>query len=99
MNNKYIGSSVDVAIQQFENSNPEAKKLMEEQRLINSICSQIVKIRKEKGLTQNELGNIINTKQASISRLEKGNMNKFPTIEFLNRIANGLNKKLIIKFE
>ena len=72
---------------------------MEEQRLINSICSQIVKIRKEKGLTQNELGNIINTKQASISRLEKGNMNKFPTIEFLNRIANGLNKKLIIKFE
>ena len=57
MNNKYIGSLVDVAIQQFENSSPKAKKLIEEQRLINSVCSQIVKIRKEKSLTQNELRN------------------------------------------
>lgn len=72
---------------------------MEKRRLINFICSQIVKIRKEKGLMQNELKNITSIKQASILRLKKENMNEFPTIEFLNEIANRLNKKLVIKFE
>ena len=99
MNNKYIGSSLQDAINEFVENDPEAKELMERQKLINKISNSIIVIRQSQGLTQKELADIINTKQASISRLEKGNLNKFPTIEFLNRIANGLNKKLVIKFE
>ena len=99
MNNKYIGSSLQDAINEFVENDSEAKELMERQKLINKISNSIVAIRQAQGLTQKELADIINTKQASISRLEKGNLNKFPTIEFLNRIANGLNKKLVIKFE
>ena len=76
-----------------------AKELMEKQELINEISNNIIAMRQTQGLTQNELANIINTKQASISRLEKGNLNKVPTIEFLNRIAKVFNKKLIIRFE
>ncbi len=99
MNNKYIGSSLQDAINEFTANDNEAKELMERQKLINKISNSIVAIRQTQGLTQKELADIINTKQASISRLEKGNLNKFPTIEFLNRIANGLNKKLVIRFE
>lgn len=99
MNNKYIGSSLQDAINEFVANDNEAKELMERQKLINKISNSIVAIRQTQGLTQKELADIINTKQASISRLEKGNLNKFPTIEFLNRIANGLNKKLVIGFE
>ena len=98
-NNKYIGSSLDSVINEFTQNDIEAKELMEKQKLINSISNNIIAIRQKQGLTQNQLANIVNTKQASISRLEKGNLNKFPTIEFLNRIANGLNKKLVIRFE
>lgn len=99
MQNKYVGSSLNEAINDFVKNDLEAKELMKKQELINKISSNIVAIRQKNGLTQKELAEIINTKQASISRLEKGNLNKFPTIEFLNRIANGLNKKLVIKFE
>jgi len=99
MQNKYVGSSLNDAINDFVKNDLEAKELMKKQELINKISSNIVAIRQKNGLTQKELAEIINTKQASISRLEKGNLNKFPTIEFLNRIANGLNKKLVIKFE
>ena len=98
MINKYIGSSLNDAIEKFTNSDKEAQELMKKQELINEISNSIVAIRQMQGLTQQELANITNTKQSSISRLEKGNLNKFPTIEFLNRIANGLNKKLVIKF-
>ena len=93
MQNKYVGSSLNDAINDFVKNDLEAKELMKKQELINKISSNIVAIRQKNGLTQKELAEIINTKQASISRLEKGNLNKFPTIEFLNRIANGLNKK------
>ena len=99
MQNKYVGTSLNDAINDFVKNDLEAKELMKKQELINKISSNIVAIRQKNGLTQKELAEIINTKQASISRLEKGNLNKFPTIEFLNRIANGLNKKLVIKFE
>lgn len=99
MQNKYVGSSLNDAINDFVKNDLEAKELMKKQELINKISSNIVAIRQKNGLTQKELAEIINTKQTSISRLEKGNLNKFPTIEFLNRIANGLNKKLVIKFE
>lgn len=99
MINKYIGSSLQDTIKEFAENDIEAKELMEKQELINEISNNIIAMRQTQGLTQNELANIINTKQASISRLEKGNLNKLPTIEFLNRIAKVFDKKLVIKFE
>lgn len=99
MINKYIGSSLQDTIKEFTENDIETKELMEKQELINEISNNIIAMRQTQGLTQNELANIINTKQASISRLEKGNLNKLPTIEFLNRIAKVFDKKLVIKFE
>jgi ribosome-binding protein aMBF1 (putative translation factor) len=99
MSNKYIGSSLKDAINEFTKNDPEAQELMEKQKLINSISSSIVTFRQQQGLTQTELASSVNTKQASISRLERGNLNKLPTIEFLSGIAKALNKKLSIRFE
>lgn len=46
---------------------------MERQKLINEISNSIVTIRQTQGLTQKELADIANAKQASISRLKKWN--------------------------
>ncbi len=44
---------------------------MERQKLINEISNSIVTIRQTQGLTQKELTDITNAKQASILRLKK----------------------------
>lgn len=47
------------------------------------------------GLSQSQLGHQIGSTQAVISRFEAG---KFaPTVEFLNRLATALNKKIEIR--
>jgi len=71
----------------------EYKKLEPKYRLI----SQIIGMRVKKGLTQKELANRLDTKQSAIARLESGNYN--PTLEFLQRTAEALGRKLTINFE
>lgn len=44
-------------------------------------------------ITQKELAFILNTKQSSIARLERGLT--LPSLEFLNRIAKALNRELL----
>ena len=58
------------------------------------IISQMIKIRIEQGLTQKELADKIGTRQSNISRLESGEYN--PSLEFLKKVAIGLNKELIV---
>jgi transcriptional regulator with XRE-family HTH domain len=47
-------------------------------------------------LTQEALAERIGTRQCNISRLESGAYN--PSLEFLKKVARGLNKKLRISF-
>ena len=68
----------------------EYKSLRPEYKII----SQMIKIRIEQGLTQKELADKIGTRQSNISRLESGEYN--PSLEFLKKVAIGLNKELII---
>lgn len=71
----------------------EYKRLEPKYRLI----SQLIGIRIKKGLTQKELAKTLGTKQSAIARLESGNYN--PTLEFLQKTAKALGRKLIISFE
>lgn len=71
----------------------EYKKLEPKYRLI----SQIIGMRLKKDLTQKELADRLDTKQSAIARLESGNYN--PTLEFLQRTAEALGRKLTINFE
>ncbi|OGF82895.1 transcriptional regulator [Candidatus Giovannonibacteria bacterium RIFCSPLOWO2_01_FULL_46_13] len=56
------------------------------------IVSLLIRKRIQKGISQAELAERIGTKQSAISRFESGDYN--PTIDFLHKIANGLDSKL-----
>ena len=56
---------------------------------------QVARRRIEKGLTQVELANLVDTKQPSIARLESGK--REPSLSFLRRVAGALDCRLEIR--
>jgi transcriptional regulator with XRE-family HTH domain len=48
-------------------------------------------------LTQEQLAELVGTKQSNISRLESGEYN--PTIEFLSKVAQAMGKTLEIRLQ
>jgi transcriptional regulator with XRE-family HTH domain len=58
---------------------------------------QIARLRIMRGLTQQELADLVGTKQPSIARLESGNST--PSLSFLNRLAEALGASLTVKIE
>ncbi|QIM62193.1 transcriptional regulator [Pasteurellaceae bacterium Orientalotternb1] len=60
------------------------------------IINELIKLRKEQGITQKELARRTGLKQSAVSRLETGNYN--PSLAFLERIAQGIGKELHIEF-
>jgi DNA-binding XRE family transcriptional regulator len=59
-----------------------------------SIIRELIKARKEKGISQYKLEELSGVKQSSIARLERGNIN--PTIETLQKILAPLGKRLAV---
>ena len=59
------------------------------------IIEEIIMARREKNLTQKGLAQLIGTKQSNISRLESGNYN--PSLDFLQKIALAMDKKLEVR--
>jgi len=76
--------------------NPDVKKEYNDLNVMYEIKKQIIKYRIENNLSQKELAEKIGTKQSAISRLENDDYN--PSIEFLDKVANALGKKLEIRF-
>ena len=75
---------------------PEVLKEYSELKVQYDIKREIIKLRLEQGLSQQELADKIKTKQSAISRLESGDYN--PSLEFLTKVANALGKELHISF-
>lgn len=88
---------------EFENlknellKDPEIKAEYDSLEPEYELIKKIIKARTEINMTQKELAEKIGTKQSSIARLESGNYN--PTIQFLQKVANALGKKLCISFQ
>lgn len=59
-----------------------------------AVIRQMIELRKEAGLTQEELAKRCGMQKSNISRLESGNYN--PSLDLLVKIANGLGKKINI---
>lgn len=59
------------------------------------VARQIKQVRKEQGMTQESLAELVGTKKSNISRLESGRYN--PSLDFLARVAGGLGKKIQVK--
>ena len=71
---------------------PECATAFEELAPEYEIARQLIEARLECGMTQEELAVKIGTRQSNISRIESGQQNT--SIGLLNKVANGLGKKL-----
>lgn len=77
--------------------NPAFRKAYEESRLEYEIARSIIRARIEKGLTQKQLADKLNTKQSVISRVESANTT--PSLSLLKRLAQALNTTLQVQFK
>ena len=75
----------------------EFKKEYDKLRPRYEIISQIIEIRKEQNLTQEELAKRVGTQKSNISRLESGNYN--PSLDFSVKVCEGMGRSLTIKVE
>ena len=59
------------------------------------VAEQLRQVRKEQGMTQESLAELVGTKTSNISRLESGRYN--PSLDFLVKVAGGLGKQIHVK--
>lgn len=76
--------------------NPKFNRYYNEYGKQLEIAYQILKLRKQKGLSQSELAKRIGTKQSDIARMEAGQQNF--TTDTLQKIASAFERDLKIDF-
>jgi ribosome-binding protein aMBF1 (putative translation factor) len=74
----------------------EFKRIWEEEAFKRELVKMVIEMRIKEGLSQKELAEKLNTSQSSIARLEGGKAN--PTLGFLVKLGNALNKKLELHY-
>lgn len=87
---------VDVkkAIQTELQNDPELKRLWDESRTEYKLLGELVKIRKEKGLSQSELAEKSGNKQQVISRIE--NKENSPTLKTVCSLLDVLDYDVVL---
>ncbi|MCI6697022.1 MAG: helix-turn-helix transcriptional regulator [Erysipelotrichaceae bacterium] len=60
------------------------------------IINAMIKVRKEKGLTQKQLSELTGISQSDISRIENGTKN--PSLEMIKSLATGMGMRLKLEF-
>jgi len=76
---------------------PKFRKAYAESELEYQISRAIIKARVQKGYTQKDLADLLNTKQSVISRLESARTT--PSLSFLKKLAQALNTSLTVQFK
>ena len=76
---------------------PEFAKEYEALRPEYELTRMLISQRLERGLSQKELAERMNTTQSVISRLESGSAN--PSLATLRRLADALDARLVVRFE
>ena len=61
------------------------------------LATSLIRLRLARGLTQEELAELLNTKQESIARLESGR--SLPSLSTVKRIADALDAELEINLK
>ena len=73
---------------------PEFRKEYEALEPEYKLASAMIRLRLAKGLTQEQLAKLLNTKQESIARLESGG--SLPSLSTVKKVANALDAELEI---
>jgi DNA-binding XRE family transcriptional regulator len=79
-------------------TNPEVEKEYLELAPAYALRKQLIEIRKNAGLTQEELAEILHTKKSNISRLENVNSKISPTLSTIEEYAKAVGYKLQLQF-
>lgn len=94
--NKDITNAVNVLHRRYIKDQPERKASLQEERINAQVAQLIYDLRKDAGLTQQQLAKMVGTTQSVISRLEDSDYDGH-SLTMLERIANVLNSRIIIQ--
>jgi ribosome-binding protein aMBF1 (putative translation factor) len=92
-------SLADRLAQQLSDNNPEFKEVWEDQERQQQfdLSCRLVELRKEMGMTQQELATKLEMKQSYVSRLENGQVNI--TLGKLQEIAHRLGARVHVSID
>ena len=88
-------NAVEILRNRYVKDDPERKASLETERINAEIARLIYTMRKEAGLTQGRLAELVGTTQSVISRLEDSDYDGH-SLSMLSRIAKALQKKMTI---
>lgn len=91
-----IADGMQIIERRFLSNNPELKKMVDEEFQKLQIGQQIFELRKEAGLTQAELANLVGTTGSVISRLESAEYDGH-SLKMLERVAIALGKRVDVR--
>ncbi len=79
-------------------ANPQVREEYESLATAYGLRKNLIKLRKEAGLTQEELAEKLHTKKSNISRLENVNSKISPKLSTIEEYAKAIGYKLKIEF-
>lgn len=79
--------------------NPEVAEEYQKLSAAYALRKELIRIRKEAGLTQEELAEILHTKKSNISRLENVNSKISPKLSTIEEYAKALGFKVEFNFK
>lgn len=88
---------LDQAFKQVDIEPIEETSAQESYDVFEEIRTQVIRLRMDLHITQKELASKSGLTQANVSKLEKGSSH--PTIDTLIKLADGLGKRLIVRFD
>jgi ribosome-binding protein aMBF1 (putative translation factor) len=82
-----------------ELKDPEFGFYFRREKAVSEIARLVRDARLKAGLTQDQLAKKAQSSQVVIARLESGTDGRVPSLDLLERIANALKAKLLVRFE
>jgi ribosome-binding protein aMBF1 (putative translation factor) len=95
MAKKITRNAAEILRNRYVKDDPERKASLETERINAEIARLIYNLRKEAGMTQGKLAELVGTTQSVISRLEDSDYDGH-SLSMLSRIAEALQKKMTI---
>lgn len=88
-------NGVEILHRRYVGDDAERKASLQEERVNAGVAQTIYELRKEAGLTQKALADLVGTTQSVISRLEDADYEGH-SLSMLNRIAKSLNQRMVV---
>jgi len=79
-------------------ANSEVKKEYDSLAPAYELRKRLIRLRKQAGLTQEEMAKLLNTKKSNISRLENVNSKISPTISTIEKYAKAIGYNIDVNF-